>query len=79
MRTTIELSDAHRARLLALAAERGAKGFSELVREAIEYYLTENAARLDRVEAARRALGSLTDAEAESLEDSVRRSRATWR
>jgi hypothetical protein len=45
---TIELSDAQRARLLELAAERGAKGFSELVREAIDHCLAENAARRQR-------------------------------
>jgi metal-responsive CopG/Arc/MetJ family transcriptional regulator len=42
MRTTIELSDEHRAKLMALAAERGVRGFSELVRDAIEHYLSEN-------------------------------------
>jgi hypothetical protein len=39
MRTTIELDDVHRAALLRLAAERGEKGFSRLVGEAVEAYL----------------------------------------
>lgn len=79
MRTTIELSDEHRAQLMALAAERGTRGFSELVREAIEHYLTENAARQDRVAAALRVLGTLSDEEAQDLDDSVSRLRGTWR
>jgi metal-responsive CopG/Arc/MetJ family transcriptional regulator len=79
MRTTVELSDDHRSKLLALAAERGARGFSELVREAIEHYLVENAARRDRVAAALSALGSLDDEEARDLENAVTRLRGTWR
>lgn len=79
MRTTIEISDEHRAKLLQLAAERGAKGFSELVREAIDSYLAENGARRERVSAALRALGKLDEEAAEELEASVRRLRATWR
>jgi hypothetical protein len=33
MRTTIEITPVHRARLLELAARRGVKGFSHLVNE----------------------------------------------
>jgi metal-responsive CopG/Arc/MetJ family transcriptional regulator len=79
MRTTIELSDSQRAKLLELAAERGAKGFSELVREAIDHYLAENAARRTRIDAAIAALGSLSARQAEALDESVRRLRRTWR
>ena len=39
MRTTIEIKPEHRAKLLALAARRGSKGFSELVAEALDVYL----------------------------------------
>ena len=39
VRTTIELRDDHRARLLEMAARRGEKGFSSLVAEAVELYL----------------------------------------
>jgi predicted DNA-binding protein len=41
MRTTIEIPDDQRARLLELAARRGEKGFSALVREALELYLRD--------------------------------------
>ena len=39
MRTTVEITSAQRARLLALAARRGDKGFSRLVQEALDAYL----------------------------------------
>lgn len=79
MRTTIELSDEHRTRLLALAAEPGARGFSELVHEAIEDFLAAHAARRERVGAALSVLGSLDDEGADDLEDTVTRLRTTWR
>jgi len=44
VRTTVEISDAQRAALLKLAAERGEKGFSRLVGEALDRYLAELAA-----------------------------------
>jgi metal-responsive CopG/Arc/MetJ family transcriptional regulator len=79
VRTTIELTDRQRAKLLELAAERGEKGFSRLVQEAIDRYLEENAARRERVVAALAVGGTLDDAAADALEQSVRRMRGTWR
>jgi predicted transcriptional regulator len=42
MRTTIELSDRTYARLRAKAAERGIRGFSPIVEEALERLLDQN-------------------------------------
>ena len=39
MRTTVEISESQRLALIALAAERGLRGYSPLLREAIEAYL----------------------------------------
>jgi len=39
MRTTIDIPDEQRAELLSLAAKRGLRGYSDLVREAVELYL----------------------------------------
>jgi predicted transcriptional regulator len=79
MRTTIELSDAHRARLLDLAARRGQKGFSELIGEAVEEYL----ARLgEREEVRRNALalrGTLSADAAEELRQVTAKFRKSWR
>ena len=78
MRTTIELSDEVRARLLALAAKRGQKGFSSIVQEALERYLdAENDD--ERVERARNAIGALNDRDADELRASIADLRDRWR
>lgn len=79
MRTTIELSEEQRARLLELAAQRGEKGFSSIVQEALEHYFASRADRRELVEEARRAIGSLGDDEAEELREDVRKLRERWR
>jgi predicted transcriptional regulator len=79
MRTTIELAPEHRAKLLALAARRGSKGFSAIVAEALEAYLRAEADR----EAQRRRAGLLKGALAGGEADDLRRTtaaiRGTWR
>jgi len=79
MRTTVEIADEHRARLVELAARRREKGFSRIVSEAIEQYLRA----LDRAEADRRKVlklrGSLSARQAECLETETTRIRGTWR
>ncbi len=79
MRTTIEILDEHRAKLLALAARRGEKGFSKLVQEALHLYLDEIAARERRVSEALGAIGSLDDEDVDELRESVRQVRERWR
>ena len=54
MRTTVELSDRVRAKLLELAARRGDRGFSALVEEAVERYV----ANADSPRSPRRAANS---------------------
>lgn len=79
MRTTIELKDEHRAKLLELAARRGEKGFSEVLAEAIEIYLEV----LSRDEESRKIAlglrGSLSEAEADELRQATRCLRESWR
>jgi metal-responsive CopG/Arc/MetJ family transcriptional regulator len=75
----VELSNETRARLEELAEDRGESGLSELVVEAVEFYLNHRSEEERRIAEALSALGSLNDAEAERLRDSVRRLRATWR
>lgn len=79
MRTTIELTDEQRAKLLELAAQRGLKGFSPLIREAVDRYLAEQAGRLERVRAAQAVLGTFDDGAVESLEGAMRETRDSWR
>ena len=79
MRTTIELPDGQRARLLDLAARRGEKGFSRLVQEAIDLLLADDDSRKSRIQAALALRGSMSAKAADELEASVARIRSTWR
>lgn len=79
MRTTVELSDEIRAKLLELAARRGEKGFSGLVEAALERYFDEQEHRARRADEARAVLGAMSEEDAEELRDSVRRLRERWR
>lgn len=79
MRTTIEITPEHRAKLLALAARRGAKGFSQLVGEALEVYLRAEADREAQRRRAVRLKGTLPAREARALRDTAETVRRTWR
>jgi len=79
MRTTIEITDIQRARLLDLAARRGEKGFSRLVQRAIDRMLAEETSRSRQINRALGLAGSFSDKTADALEESVRRIRTAWR
>jgi hypothetical protein len=79
MRTTIEMTDAHRAALLELAARKGLKGFSSLVEDAIASYLLEESARNDKRRAAARLRGTLGKDEARALAVRTAAVRESWR
>lgn len=79
MRTTVEITDAQRAELLRLAAQRGEKGFSSVIREALDLYLRQHRARREAVTRALALRGSFSEEDASALEASVRRLRGTWR
>ena len=79
MRTTVEIRDDLRARLLALAAERGEKGFSKIVEEALERYFAEadrDARRRQEILALR---GSLSAEDAAEIRAEIRELRRNWR
>jgi hypothetical protein len=79
MRTTVEISDEQRAQLLKLAAQRGEKGFSSLIREALDLYMKQHRARREAVSNALRLEGSFSDEEADALQASVGKLREAWR
>jgi metal-responsive CopG/Arc/MetJ family transcriptional regulator len=79
MRTTVEITDEQRAQLLKLAAQRGEKGFSSLIREALELYMRQHRARREAVAKALQVKGSFSDQEADTLEASVSSRREKWR
>jgi len=79
MRTTVEIRDDHRAKLLELAGRRGEKGFSRIVEEALDRYFLADEATDERIRRALEAIGSLDEESARRLEESTRRIRNTWR
>jgi len=79
VRTTIELKDEHRARLLEIAARRGAKGFSALIEEAVELYLEAADASEARRKAALALRGRLSPRDANGLRAAAAALRESWR
>jgi len=79
MRTTVEISDEHRAKLLELAARRGKKGFSEIVAEALVAYLRATRQDDARRGEALRMRGSLGNKEADRLRERTTELRRSWR
>lgn len=79
MRTTIEISNEHRAQLMELAARRGEKGFSSLVAEALSQYLMGLNNRVQLREKALATRGSLSEDDADAIRDVVKSIRESWR
>ena len=79
MRTTIEIPDEQRARLLEIAGARGEKGYSRLVREAIDLFLKERRRKEGMVKTALAQRGALHDDEADDFEARIRQIREDWR
>ena len=79
MRTTIEMKPEHRSRLLELAANRGEKGFSTVVAEALELYLKAQSGRKNAIESALTLKGSMKEAEAIDLLTRTQSIRGNWR
>jgi predicted transcriptional regulator len=79
MRTTIEIKPEHRARILELAANRGEKGFSAVVAEALELYLEAQGSRTNAIRRALALKGSMKQSEAADLLARTRHIRTDWR
>jgi metal-responsive CopG/Arc/MetJ family transcriptional regulator len=79
MRTTIEITEEQRAELLKLAAIRGHKGFSQLVQEALNEYLSKINQRGTLISNALKMQGILSDKEAHAIENTTRQIRDEWR
>jgi hypothetical protein len=79
MRTTVEMKPEHRSALLALAADRGEKGFSSVLAEAIQAYLDGERDRAARRKEFRSLKGTLSAKEAGELLAVTRAIRENWR
>jgi hypothetical protein len=79
MRTTIELSPEHRARLLELAARKGEKGFSRLIADALDLYLQAQSTHDEQRKRALLLKGALPAREAIELRAAAAELRQSWR
>ena len=79
MRTTIEMKPEHRTRVLELAANRGEKGFSTVVAEALDFYLEAQRGRTNAIRGSLALKGSMGEKEAAGLLTETRRIRTSWR
>ena len=79
MRTTVEMKPEHRSALLSLAARRGEKGFSSVLAEAIDNYLSCGGARVQQRTELLSQGGTLPATEAEYLRLATQSLRENWR
>jgi predicted transcriptional regulator len=79
VRTTIELRDDLRAKLLEIAGRRGEKGFSRLVEQAVERYVDAERAREEARGIALLTRGRLAGPEADDLAARAATIRENWR
>jgi hypothetical protein len=79
MRTTVEITEEQRARLMAMAARRGEKGFSKLVQEALDAWLEAKAREDEKGKRALLLKGSLAPEEADRVRAATREIRTSWR
>ena len=79
MRTTVELADPVYRRLRTAAAERGLRGYSQIVEEALVEYLDAEQQRREVVTAIEAAEGAWGEDDVAELEEARRKAWAQWR
>lgn len=77
MRTTVEITDEQHRALSAIAQRRGVRGFSTLVREALDSYLAN--LKTDEVDLLLGLEGVITESDAEEMRARIAGMRSTWR
>lgn len=75
----MEMKPEHRSALLALAANRGEKGFSRILAEAIEEYLDSELGRAKRRTELLSLSGLLSRGDADKLRKATTSVRRNWR
>lgn len=78
MRTTVELKEEHRALLHALAARRGLRGYSQLVQEALDFYLKHQAEAQEARQALLARKGAWGAEEVERTRAAIAELRRQW-
>jgi hypothetical protein len=78
MRTTVEISDRQRSILLSLAAQRGLRGYSEIVQEALDQYIAGQTNQLEIKEKVLAMEGSWRQEETEETRSRLLELRERW-
>jgi metal-responsive CopG/Arc/MetJ family transcriptional regulator len=79
MRTTIELSNDHRSSLHSLAARRGLRGYSKLIREAVDLYIQEMTAKEGGAKHLLQLRGTWNKEDARTFQKKLREIRKNWK
>lgn len=79
MRTTVELSEATYRLLRAAAIERGVRGFSPIVEEAVNRYLEAEDDEGESLRAFEAAKGAWSDVDVEDFEEARTQAWSSWR
>lgn len=79
MRTTVEMNDKLRAELLRLSAEKGEKGFSNIVQEAVAAYIVASGKTKVLQQKARKLKGALKGSDEKALKKEMLKIRNSWR
>lgn len=79
MRTTIELSDDLISTLHAVAIQKGYRGYSKVIEEAINFYLTENEKRKSQKEKILKMRGSWSLREVNTTKKRLEELRKNWK
>ncbi len=79
MRTTVELSTPVYRRLKSAAVDRGLRGFSPIVEEALSEYFQSELEHRRRVDAITAARGAWSEMDVAQYERDVAQAWATWR
>ena len=79
MRTTIEVSDRHRIILLSLSAERGLRGYSSIIQEALDYYIEHQIRTKDAKRDILKMKGSWETEETKKVKSKLIELRENWK
>jgi predicted transcriptional regulator len=78
MRTTIELSDDHRSALHSIAAQRGLRGYSKLIQEAIDFYIKQKEKKGNGLKQVLKMRGTWSKEEAKRVRKRLEEVRRNW-
>ena len=79
MRTTIEISDKHRGILLSLAAQKGLRGYSSIIQEALDFYIDRETRSAKTKREVLEMKGSWGKKETEEVKHKLAELRKNWK